>query len=273
VLPHTEFPRFDRMQGPPLGGLLLFWVMGSQRVDDSRSACCQIGSVGTALAVGRGKPCGPLSQIPHSAGPGGESKLRSERNLHCHSPSEGFSDACGRQPSMWGEARSGTPGGNAPRSPIKRSARIALAFKPIPSAVFERRRLRSPCGFGGRHYLSVLLLTASVSRGWPWRSRSCASARAVVTASCSEVISKGVKGCPTTDNFGCRKGHAAIASESRYFSSRPGSHIRRNSRSSGNSRPCASTARARAALPPLPLGRPDPGRQPPRPLPTPMPMF
>ena len=39
---HTyEFPRLDQtgMQGPPLGGLLLFWAIGLQKVDDSPPAC------------------------------------------------------------------------------------------------------------------------------------------------------------------------------------------------------------------------------------------
>ena len=31
--------RFDRMQGPPLGGLCCFWAIGSRYVDDNRSAC------------------------------------------------------------------------------------------------------------------------------------------------------------------------------------------------------------------------------------------
>src|SRR6516162_807248 len=53
-----SFPGLDRMQGPPLGGLLLFWAIGLQRVDDSLSACrhwwlrhCACSSAAETLAV------------------------------------------------------------------------------------------------------------------------------------------------------------------------------------------------------------------------------
>jgi len=36
---HREVPRSDRMQGPPLGGLLLSGLIALQRVDDSQPAC------------------------------------------------------------------------------------------------------------------------------------------------------------------------------------------------------------------------------------------
>jgi len=44
-LPDRKFPRLDRMQGPPLGGLLLFWVIGSQRLTTASQLA------GIALAI------------------------------------------------------------------------------------------------------------------------------------------------------------------------------------------------------------------------------
>jgi hypothetical protein len=68
-----SFPGSTGMQGPPLGGLLLFWAIGSQRGRRQPVSLPPLVAASLRLQQDRRNPGGSRAQISHSKGGGRES--------------------------------------------------------------------------------------------------------------------------------------------------------------------------------------------------------